>query len=330
MRKLHLAAFCLVCFCLTVLSALPTGAQEKISTIYPIAIFPFSERGREVSELGTKTSDLIFANLVANPEMFLVDREDLSKIVEELELSQSALVNPAEANKVGYLTGAKILVTGSVLQTGNTLYLIAKVIGTETSRVLGAFVKGNAKDDLDVLAAELAKKLSDTIGKRSGDLVAKVTTREDRIAAIKKQIGKGKRPAVYINVTERHVGQTTLDPAAQTEIAIFFNECGFEVVDPDEGEKAEADILIMGEGFSEFAMRHGNLVSVKARVEIKAVDRVTARVLAIDRHVSVGADLTEQVAAKAALQEAAASIATRILPKLADSKGNGAKKKKEK
>jgi hypothetical protein len=50
-------------------------------------------------------------------------------------------------------------------------------------------------------------------------------------------------------------------------------------------------VLLSGEGFSEFASRHGNLISVKARLELKAVDRQTARILAIDRQTSVAVDL---------------------------------------
>ena len=63
-------------------------------------------------------------------------------------------------------------------------------------------------------------------------------------------------------------------------------------------------------------MRRGNLVSVKARVELKAVDRKTGQVLAVDRETAVEVDLTEQIAGKKALQTAAAAIAERLLPKL--------------
>jgi hypothetical protein len=96
---------------------------------------------------------------------------------------------------------------------------------------------------------------------------------------------------------------------------MFAKETGFDVLDPKTAEK-KADILIEGEGFSEFALRHGNLVSVKARLEIKAIDRQTDKVVATDRQTAVVVDLTEQIAGKAALQEAAAQIAERLLPKL--------------
>jgi hypothetical protein len=88
------------------------------------------------------------------------------------------------------------------------------------------------------------------------------------------------------------------------------------VIDPDNGGSRKAEVLLNGEGVSEFATRHGNLISVKARLEVKAVDASTGRVLAIDRQTTVQVDLTEQLAGKAALQEAAAEIAVRLLPKI--------------
>jgi hypothetical protein len=205
---------------------------------------------------------------------------------------------------------------------------VAKVIGTETSRVFGASVKGNVGDDLDMLADQLGEKVGKTIVDKAGDLVAEVKSREDQIAALKKQIGDGERPSVFVSVDERHVGQATIDPAAETEISLFCRELGFKVIDSETGSKADADVLLVGEGFSEFATRHGNLLSVKARLELKAVQRETGEVIAIDRDVAIGVDLTEQIAGKTALQEAAANICTRILPKLVTSNGKRKNKKK--
>lgn len=136
----------------------------------------------------------------------------------------------------------------------------------------------------------------------------------DRLAKFKEKLKEGEKPSVAISVSERHVGQPTIDPAAQTEMSRFCEETGFTVLDGK--SKKKPDILITGEGFSEMQGRVGNLASVKARVEIKAVDRKTGKVLASDRQTAIAVDLGEQVAGKTALQDAAAQIAERLLPKL--------------
>jgi TolB-like protein len=305
-------------FLLTV-SVLP--AQEKTDAphaVYPVAILPFQERGRDAADLGPQVTDLLFAKLVVNPDIYLVEREDINKLLEEKELNLSGLVNPGQAVQVGYLTGAKIIVTGSVVIAGDSQYLVAKVIGTETSRVLGASAKGRIDDDLDDLVEKLAASVATTISERASELIAKTVVLEDRIAAIGEKLGERKRPSVWIEITERHIGQATIDPAAETEFALICKELGFDVIDHKEGNRDTADVLLVGEGFSQFASRHGNLISVKGRVELKATNRETGKLLASDRQVSLAVDLAEQIAGKAALQEAAANIAGRLLPKIVE------------
>ena len=147
--------------------------------------------------------------------------------------------------------------------------------------------------------------------------MAKPVSHEDRIAELKKKLGDAKLPVLLIAIPERHVGQLTIDPAAETELTRFSIDSGFKVVDAKEGRAKDADVLLQGEAFSEFAVRHGNLISVKARVEVKAVDQATGKLLADDRQTTVAVDLTEQIAAKNALQEAGAALAERLLPKIA-------------
>ena len=301
------------------LAAAAQDKKDKVRPVYPAAVLPFQERGAEVKDYGGKVTQVLFANLAASPDLYLVEREDLQKTLEELKLNLSGLVKPDQAMQVGQLTGAKILVTGSVFQIDKSVYIVAKVIGTETSRVLGASVKGKVGGDLGSLADELAGEIAKTIAKRADQLVAKPLSREDRIAALKKRIGAGKLPVVQVSVTERHVAaaRPPIDPAAETELTLMLTETGFKVIDAEGGSRAKADVLVKGEGFSEFAGRIGELISVKARLEVKAIDAATDAVVAIDRQTAVCVDLTEQLAGKSALQEAAAQIAERMLPKLA-------------
>ncbi len=312
----------LVGIVLSLVAASAGYSQEKapvgkvLSTIYPTAILPFQERGSEVRGQGQKVTDIVFARLAVDPQLYLVDREDMAKVLGESELSLSGMVRTNEAVRVGQLTGAKILVTGSVMQVGKGLYLVAKIIGTETSRVLGASVKGEMREDLGDLVDQLATRISETIREQAGLLMPKPVTREDVVSALKEKLGERERPVLSIRITERHVGQATIDPAAQTELILLAQQTGFDVVEPGTAGKNLAQCVIEGEAFSEFAVRRGNLVSVKARVEVKAVDPKTEKVLAVDRQTAVAVDLAEQLAGKAALQKAAEQIAGRLLPKL--------------
>ncbi|MCF7838136.1 MAG: CsgG/HfaB family protein [Candidatus Marinimicrobia bacterium] len=284
--------------------------------VYPTAIFPFAERGAGAKGYGNTASDLLFAALSAQPGLFLVEREQIDRTLQEHELSLSGMVGADEAVQVGHLIGAKILITGSVIEADRELHVVARIIGTETSRVLGETVKGKATDSLSELVAALAEKVSQVITARAAELVATVRKPEERIAALNSALGEKERPVLCIRIAERHVGRATTDPAAETEFTMLSRATGFEVVAPKAGAARQADILIEGEGFSEFAIRRGNLVSVRARLEVKASDRATERILATDRQTTVVVDLTEEIAGKAALQEAAAQIAERMLPKL--------------
>jgi hypothetical protein len=244
-----------------------------------------------------------------------VDRTDLNKILGELELNLSGAVKPSEANKIGQMTGAKILVSGSVFQVDKKTYLVAKIVGTETSRVLAASVDGKSSDELAPLAEKLAEQIADVVVKKADQLVAKTVTKTDRIAALNMKL-KGIRPVLWVKIPERHIGAAKIDPAAETEIGRFARQTGFSLIDPVEGLRSKADVLIVGEAFSETAGRHGNLVSVKARVELKAIDRKTDKIIAVDRQTALSVDLTENIAGKTAIEEAAAILAERILPKL--------------
>ena len=138
------------------------GAQ-KAPAVYPAAILPFQERGAGVKGYGAKIGGILFAKLATDESLLLVDRADLDKVLKEHELNLSGMVRPDQATKVGQLTGAKVLITGSAIEVDKTLYLIAKIIGTETSRVVGESVKGKTSDELAPLVERLAAQVAATV-----------------------------------------------------------------------------------------------------------------------------------------------------------------------
>lgn len=296
----------------TLAAALSARAADPL--VLTVAVFDFESKDEVVRDLGPKVSALLNATLSAEPQLITVERAELEKILGEQELGLSGTVSPDTAAKVGNLTGAKVLVTGRVFKVDKETMIVAKVIGTETSRVYGELVKGTAARTISDLSEELAKKIATTLGQKGETLVAKVETREERIEKIKKSLKTNQLPSVSVKIAEQHHGPRIIDPAAETELGLLLKECGFRLLDEKSADKP--DIEITGEAFSAFGLRKGNLISCKARVELKA-RKSNGDLVAVDRQTSVAVDITEPTAAKTALQAAAAEIAERLLPKLA-------------
>jgi hypothetical protein len=281
-----------------------------------VAVLDFESKDEAVKDLGPKAATLINAELSARPELVMVERAELDKILSEQELGLSGTVSADTAAKVGRLTGAKILVTGRVFKVDKELVMVAKVMGTETSRVFGEIVKGNSGSPVTTLSESLAKKIGDTVAAKAELLIPKIETREEVVAKIKKAINKEKLPKISVHISERHFGQAVIDPAAATEMGKLLQECGFTLV--DDASKEKADIDIAGEAFSAYGLRKGNLISCRSRIEIKA-RKADGDIVSVDRQTSVALDIAEQAAAKSALQNAAVELAERLLPKISQS-----------
>jgi hypothetical protein len=296
-----------------VLLAIATIARADVLTV---AVFDFESKDEAVKDLGPKVASMINAQLSADPNLITVERAELEKALGEQELGLSGTIDPETAAKIGRLIGAKVLVTGRVFNVNRETMIVAKVIGTETSRVYGEVVRGPAeRSSIADMSAEMAGRLSKIIQARSDTLVAKVEKQDDMVARLQKQYEGKKFPPVSISIPERHIGSPTIDPAAQTEVSFILQKLGAVVAD-EKDSSVKPDIQIVGEAFSEFGMRKGNLVSCKARVELKAIDKTSGRVIFIDRQTAVAVDLSEHLAGKAAIQDAAAKLTERLLPKL--------------
>jgi hypothetical protein len=290
-------------------------ARALAGDVLTVAVFDFESKDEAVRDLGPKVSSILTAVLSSDSRFITVERGELGKVLGEQELGLSGTVSPESAAKVGNLTGAKVLVTGRVMKIDNDLTFVAKIIGTETGLVYGEMTNSKSGKDLSDVISGFGKHIADAVMKQSDTLVAKVETHEDRVAKIKRQFSDKKLPSVSVKIPEMHIGQRVIDPAAQTELSLILQQCGFTLV--GDNSSIKPDIEITGEAFSELGMRKGNLQSCRARIEIKARTRATGDIITVDRQTSVAVDLAEHVAAKTALQNGAGDLAERLLPKLA-------------
>lgn len=79
----------------------------------------------------------------------IVDRQDIDKVMAELELQASDAFssNEGAALKVGKLSGADIIVTGTISLVGKKYYLNVRLISVETGEVLGSSISSADSPD---------------------------------------------------------------------------------------------------------------------------------------------------------------------------------------
>ena len=302
-----------------------------------LAVLNFDTSTKELAEYGETVPDLLTVFLTADPSLQLVERAQIKKILEELALGASGVVDEATKARIGKLTGAKFIVTGRVMVVGKKLYITAKTMSTETSKVGVKMAKGPNDADLDEIVQKLAEEMMNYLAENAAAMQPKVMTEEELAAALRKKLEGKTLPKFAVVIPERHVNRPIPDPAAETEFNYLLRACKAEVINTKDDAMSdwaraylkstgkpmpkgfdEADIAIVGEGFSEYAGTNEKLISVKARLEVKAVDIESGKILATGRTTSVAVDLAENIAAKSALQKAAAEIAMKLIPEAVD------------
>ena len=279
------------------------------------AVLDFQTSGESLRDKGAEVAALLGADLTSSENIFLVERAELVKILSEQELGLSGNVTPQSAAAVGQLTGAKVLISGRVFRAGDNNLIVAKVMSAETGRVYAETVSFAEPSQIQSATAELGKKVRSILETKSGTLLAKPETFEERIARLKKVVEGKKLPTVSVKVTEQHLSGPVIDPAVETEMRKVLQALGFDVIASSESGRT-AEFAITGEAFSEAAGRRAGLVSCRSRAEVQVTNTATGKVVLSDRQVSVAVDVAEAVAGKRALENAALGLLDRIVPTL--------------
>lgn len=282
-------------------------AEGVPSILVPtVAMLPFEARGRQAEndQSGKSVSDLLFVNLLENGIADLVERADLDKALNELNLSAVGLTSPESQLQLGRLIGAKILISGSLFETGGKKYVVAKVIGTETSRVLGCSVNG--RGEYADLAPELAKKVAKVLEKDVDKLLpAKMTERSalDKLSEV-----KGNDRPVYLSISE-DIQVSAPDPATEIELKKLLLALGFKVVDT----RSEAAYAIICEAVASNAGQYQKFSSASARVEMSIYSGKDNKLLAAGATKETIASATYIIAAKDAITQATLRLAGQLM-----------------
>jgi len=122
-----------------------TPKVEKLKIIIKgekvkIGIIEFQSLNEEAKKdnLGKIVSEMLTTSFVNSESFKIIEREQLQKVVQEFQLSQSGIIDTSYAKQIGKITGADAIVTGSVTKIGNDLRLDARIIDVESGIILTA------------------------------------------------------------------------------------------------------------------------------------------------------------------------------------------------
>lgn len=130
--------------------------QESVSDKYKnnLAVFPLQEEGSEAKEkgVGAVASSILVTELKKTGEFDIIDRENIDKALEEMEMSMTGLVDPEQAVEVGKMAAANIFLSGNISATETTYIINVQMTEVETGEVILAETVEFPKDVINHMA----------------------------------------------------------------------------------------------------------------------------------------------------------------------------------
>ncbi len=315
-------------------------AAEEASEPPTVAVLDYEVTAPQTTEMGSQVADLLTVRLSLDDSIHLVERAQLGKVLAEQKLKLQGLTSQDQAVEVGKLLGARLMVLGKMFMMDRQLMVVTRVVGVETGRVKGTLRAVEPSKPLSEAVMLVAEDVAAVIQKNAAALLPPDVRLYDPIAPILKALGNRPRPALAVVIPEVHRTRVVVDPAVETEIKRTLLACGFRLVDTGnndladwakqmvKGEKpawpgalADADLVVVGEAFSEFALRTGDLLTCTGRAEVNLISRHSGEILLADRQTDRAVDLAETTAGKTALQKAGRQLGLAICRRLVTYKG---------
>ena len=305
MKKRIVILFVLL-LCAGVCSFGQEAVVEESQLVPTAAVLNFESRNRQAANenVGKSMGELLFVKLLEGGSVDLVERAELDKALDELHLSAVGMTSPDSQLKLGQMIGSKILITGAIFEAGKKRHAVAKIIGTETSRVKGCSVSGTG-DYLELVPA-LAEKVQEILDKDVVKLLppkATVVSAADNLAAVK---GNGRK--VYLEVKE-DIQQSVPDPASEIALKKTLLALDFQVVKT----RSEADFAIVCEAIASNAGQYHKFSSAQARVELSVYQGKDNKLIATGARKETVAGATYIIAAKDAISQATLVLSSKVL-----------------
>jgi len=318
--------------CLTCVFGFPAYVKaESIS----VAVLDF-----EVAQIGTEEEnesemieDLLSAYLSEFPNVQLVERVQLKKVLDEQSVNLSGLVESGSMVKIGQMLGARVLITGRKFMIGKKIVVTSKLIDTQKGTTVALYVEGEAKELLVGVIREMSMKISQKLNN-----IYNTSMPEEKKPNLQDEIGKmlegEDRPIVTMVIYETSLGIESNESVVENQLVFMLLSQNISVkkikndilsqwgkkylLDPSMGlpdELPDVDIIILGQAVGKLGLRTGDLITGKGNLKLVALDAKRGEVLAVSSSEKKALDVTAREAVSKAFEKAFNDIALEFIPR---------------
>jgi len=133
----------------------PVDKRPTVAVLY----FEFDGEDAELSQLRKGFAQMLISDLAELDTLRIIERARLQDVLNELELARSAKLDPTATARVGRLLGARYLVLGHFFNVMGRLRFDARVVETETGRIITSAGAHGTPEDVMALEQRLATQL---------------------------------------------------------------------------------------------------------------------------------------------------------------------------
>jgi TolB-like protein len=159
-----------------------------------IAIKDFEVIMGRNKEVAKYVQEDVTTALVNSGQFNVVERFKLKSVLEELELSQSGMIDPNSSKQVGKLLGADIILIGTLAATGEKWNVNLRIVSTETGLITVAINKAAPLHELKAEAFREIKNIDASFEDETTDMAGWKVGKK-----IGHRTGKGGYQKVYID-----------------------------------------------------------------------------------------------------------------------------------
>jgi TolB-like protein len=147
---------------------LSEGVKDLATQI--ATVLPFRELDGNSTVLSTYISEELVTNLFIIGGLDIVERSMLDKLLGEIRLGETGVIDQETATKVGKIAGVDAIVTGTITDLQSYVALNCRLIDARTGRIFGAAQAKIVKDDdvRKIMGSPLPASSSGMQGQPSG------------------------------------------------------------------------------------------------------------------------------------------------------------------